>query len=465
MKKLFTLVLMLTACIASAQSVIYVNALTGNDTNDGLSATTSGTSGPKLSLSGQNGALANAASGDVVSVASGTYNEDVILDKNIVLLKTGSESADFLSFSFSNNAQLIAPKPSTGAFTSDIVTVNNGSSISDVAVLIADNGNVFVQSGTYDEALTLTRSMEITYQGSPTVRDIIVAGAGIEVIFTGKVFVTGSLQLNRPEGGYIVLSSSDITVQQGATVFPGNGNSYVKTIGAGLLTVPVSGNGLTIIPVGTADLYAPVTLSNSTVSGAADASASVRSAGNMLSFNPDLAEQVNSHIRLEWTLSSSSSLTSSNVRFDYTGAVEPADWASVQNRIVANNTGADWTSGTNVVIGEAFASAQFSSVNGVFAVYSDYANAIQPSSSFESVSVYPNPFQDNLRVAIASVSTETIRIQLVDVSGRVVSQSQAILHAGENTVSISDLASVSSGVYFLHLQGVNNDFSLKAVKF
>ena len=111
MKKLFTLVLMLTACIASAQSVIYVNALTGNDTNDGLSATTSGTSGPKLSLSGQNGALATAASGDVVSVASGTYNEDVILDKNIVLLKTGSESADFLSFSFSNNAQLIAPKP------------------------------------------------------------------------------------------------------------------------------------------------------------------------------------------------------------------------------------------------------------------------------------------------------------------------------------------------------------------
>ncbi len=464
MKKLFTLVFMLTAVFASAQSIIYVNATTGNDSNDGLSATVSGSSGPKLSLSGQNGALSLATDGDIVSVESGFYTEDVIIDKSVVLLKTGATTAYFSSFTFSGGAQLVAPKPAPSAFSAQTITVNPGSSISDGVNMVSSNGTVYVGSGNYDETVTLTKTFQLTFLGASTVRDIVLAGADIHVYSTGDVQISGSLQLNRPEGGYLVLSTSNVSILPGALVFPGNGNSYVKTVGAGLLSVPVNVSGATIIPVGTEDLYAPISISAITPSNTASVAGRVRSAGNPISFNPDLSSQVNSHIRLEWEIHASGSVTAASVRFDYTGAVEPSDWATVANRVIAQSSGTNWVDGTNVNIGESFSTANFTSLNGVFAIYSDFPNAIA-STSTTSISLYPNPFQDVVRMNVSAGSQEHVVIQLLDLSGRIVSQKQTSLNVGDNTIQLSDLQSAAPGMYVVRLAGNQTDITLRAVKF
>ncbi|MFM2285467.1 MAG: Secretion system C-terminal sorting domain [Bacteroidota bacterium] len=455
MKKLFTLVLILTACIASAQSVIYVNAVTGSDSNDGLTTASS-----KQTLSGTTGALSIAQDGDIVSVEGATYAENAIINKSIALIKTGASSASFSSITFSEGAQLVAPKPAPGAITSPIVTVNTGSSVFDGANSVEDNGTVFVEAGTYNEELLLNHSFEITFIGSPTVRDIVLAGPGIRVVTTGKVFVSGSLQFNRPEGGFLVLSSSDVSVLAGASVFPGNANSYAMTTGAGMLTVPVNGNA--IIPVGTSAVYAPVTISNASTG---TMSASVRSAGNILSFNPNLPDYVNSHVRLEWTLNSENTISNANVRFDYTGMYEPSDWASVQNRLVGQNDGTAWSAGTNSVIGESFASASFTSFDGTFAVYSDYANGIAEASSFEGLNVYPNPFSDVVRMNLVSKSNDLLTIQVVDLAGRIVAQQQANVTVGENMLQLNTVSSLPAGSYLIRLNNGQESISHRTVKF
>jgi hypothetical protein len=462
MKKLFTLVFMLATYFVSAQSVIYVNASSGDDSNDGLSATLSGGSGPKQTLSGPSGALSLVVDGDIISVASGVYSEEVVFDKSIVLIKTGLSPATFNSFTFDGGAQLIAPKPAPNAFSAPIVTINTGSSASDGENLVATNGTVFLNSGTYDETLTLTHSFELISSGS-TIRDIILAGNGIEVIVTGNFSISGSLQLNRPEGGFLVLSNSDIRVQVGASVFPGNANSYVKTIGLGVLIVPAISN--TIIPVGTDDVYAPITISDFSPSDVTNFSGRVRSASNPLSFNPDLGTQVNSHVRLEWTMDSSEPISNATVRFDYTGAAEPADWSSVSNRVVAEYTsGGAWTAGTNITIGEAYATAKFTSLNGVFAIYSDFPNAIADLAA-TSFSAFPTPFSDQLNLSLASTSTDNVQIQLLDLAGRVVTQKQVVLNSGLNNIQLNDLTECQPGVYLIKVQGNSLDTTLRTMKF
>jgi hypothetical protein len=462
MKKLFTLVFMLTTYFVSAQSVIYVNASTGSDSNDGLSATVSGDSGPKQTLSGIDGALSIVTEGDIVSVASGTYTEDVVFDKSVVLIKTGFTSAAFNSITFDGGAQLIAPKPAPNAFSAPIVTINSGSSISDGANLVATDGTVFLQQGTYDETLTLTHSFELVSNGS-IIRDVVLAGTGIEVIATGSIAISGSLQLNRPEGGYLVLSNSDIRVLTGASVFPGNANSYVKTTGLGILSIPATSS--TIIPVGTEDVYAPITISDFTPSDISYFSGRVRSASNPLSFNPDLGTQVNSHIRLEWTMDSSSPISNATVRFDYTGVVEPSDWTTVANRVVAEYTsGGSWTEGTNITIGEAYSTAKFTSINGVFAIYSDFPNAIADLSS-TSISAFPTPFNDQVNLSLSCSSTDLVQIQLIDVAGRIVSQKQAVLNSGMNNIQLNDLNAFQPGIYLIKVQGSSVETTIRTMKF
>lgn len=463
MKKLFTLVFMLTTYFVSAQTVIYVNTSTGSDSNDGLSATVSGVSGPKQTLSGIDGALSVVADGDILSVASGTYTEDVVFEKSLVLIKTGFTPVTFNSITFDGGAQLIAPKPAPNAFSAPNVTINSGSSVSDGANMVETNGTVFLQQGTYNETLNLTHSFELVSIGSPIIRDVVLAGTGIEVITTGNFSISGSLQLNRPEGGYLVLSNSDIRLQSGAVVFPGNSNSYVKTVGLGVLIVPA--NSTTIIPVGTEDVYAPITISDFTPTDVLNFFGRVRSTSNPLSFNPDLDSQVNSHIRLEWTMDSSDPISNASVRFDYTGAVEPSDWASVANRVVAVNTsGSAWTSGSNINIGEAYSTAKFTTLTGVFAIYSDFPNAISDLSS-TSFSAFPSPFNDQLNLSLSSNSTEAVQIQLIDVAGRVVIQKQVVLKSGLNNIQLNDLNGCQSGVYLIKVQGNSLETTLRTMKF
>lgn len=458
MKKLYSILLVLLAASVSAQTVYYVNSATGNNANDGLSETITSDSGPKATIGGSLGALASAIDGDIISVAAGAYAENLVIDKSISLLKTGSGSVTITSVTFSLGGELLNPLPSDNAFASELVTVNAGSKINDAILMVSSNGTVVVNDGSYDESVFLTKSFNLIGLNAPEVRDLILSGTGARVVLEGAFNLDGSLQFNRPEGGKLELSGGFITMLQGATMTAGNNSSYAITSGSGKLLSTLNANG-TIFPIGTEDMYAPATISG-VDSGSDFVAASVRPAGNPLSFNPDLPLQVNSHVLLEWTLVSSITETA-DIRFDYTGSAEPQNWNSVQNRIVGVATDEDYVPGNNSSIGESFATASFSGISGRFAVYSDFPNAINNSTTDIIAQVYPNPFRSQFQVALEGNLSSTTTIDVLDITGRVVNSS--VVNAGNdsNIIQVNLNGVNQAGLYLVRIQ---NNLGSKLVK-
>lgn len=462
MKKLYSLLLILCSVVVSAQSVIYVNSTTGDNSFDGLSATVNGTVGPKRTFGGNSGALAAAVDGDVISVATGMYTENVLVNKNLTFVKTGSGQVEITSLTFTNGAMLNQPLPTETAFSIPLVTINDGSSVVDGATLVSSNGTVVLNSGTYNQSLFLSKSFNLLANGNPVIQDVILSGNGVVVVLEGSLSVSNSLQFNRPEGGKFEISSGQLTVLPGASMSQGTGASYAVTTGSGKLVANVVSAG-TVFPVGIAAAFTPVTISGATSGSSEPVSVSVRSAGNVGSFNPDLPTQVNSHVRLVWSISSDIQ-TNANIRFDYNGSYEPSDWNTVQNRVVARALSQTYENGTNSVIGESYASADFSSVKGTFAIYSDFPNAIPYNESSVAVKAFPNPFMDGLTLNLTGSISELVTIQVSDIAGRIISSEKVSMSASNMTYSMDTQTMKSSGLYLLTISGEQGSTTLRVIK-
>lgn len=455
MKTFYSLLLTLLSLAIQAQTVYFVNSQTGNDSNDGLSATLSGDSGPKASI---NSAINAASSGDVLSIESGSYAEDVIIDRNLAFVKTGSGSVLANSFTFSFGGQLLEALPSADAINAPLVTINSGSVIEHGITLVQANGTLVVNDGNYNESVFLNKSFDFLANVSVGVNDLILAGQGIKVVLSGRLIVSNSLQFNRPEGGRIELSSGDLVVQEGASVYPGNAASYAITSGSGAVRASITTDGV-VFPVGTETTYAPVTISGIN-SGSEQVGVSVRSAGNTQSFNPWLPDQVNSHVKLQWSIESSVTQTAS-IRFDYNGSAEPSNWNDVQNRLVAASVNnGDFNPLANSLIGESYASAD-ATPDGLFAIYSDFPNTTK-SASLPSFEVYPNPFTNQLQINTGYSSNESFTVRLTDLTGRLVYSNQ--LKYNNGILLLSDLQDLSSGYYNLTLENQDTRLSFAVVK-
>jgi len=464
MKKLFTLVFAFSCYVASSQ-IIYVNTLTGQDSNNGLAQTQgSGNSGPKKTISGQFGGFSALTGGEILSVAAGNYNEHVIIDKSVQLIKTGSGAIELASLTLSESAHVIGNQPAEGAFLANVVTINTGSSISEGLQLLKTGGVINVNPGTYDEQLTFSKTCYLNGLEEPVISNLILDGAAVVVTLEGSVRISESLQLNRPAGGIIETSSFDLILSSTASVTPGNAISHVRTSGTGNLVIEGITAAATLFPVGTASGYAPVTIDDANNTGET-IKVRIRQANNPNSFNPDLPEQVNRHINLEWTISESDAGgNNASVRFDYSGANEPSDWTTVQNRLVGRNQSNTWNIGAGITIGDGFSSATFTDLGGVFAVYSDFPNAIGSLETAGNFSVFPTPFNDQLFINANSKSTEQITVQLTDISGKLISSTTAVLSKGQNQIALNSFAQFSNGIYLLRLITSQGVLTTKVVK-
>jgi hypothetical protein len=273
----------------------------------------------------------------------------------------------------------------------------------------------------------------------------------------GDLNVSNAVEVNQFNGGYLELSAFDLTLNTGAVITQGSAGSFVRTTGTGSLILQSLTDAITVLPVGVGMLYAPVTIDDANNS-AETISLRVRSATNTNSFNPDLPAAVNSFIGLEWIMNESSAAgNNALVRFDYTGNSELNNWAEAQNRLVARNDGSNWASGTDSNIGEGFATATFTSLSGTFAIYSDFPNSIGVNNSLASATVFPNPFSNELFVALPA-DAKHVAFNLIDLTGKVVASGTV----SSNVVSLP--AHLASGAYFLSLGSNGNQSVIKVMK-
>jgi hypothetical protein len=451
MKKLFTLAFAFTTLLATSQTV-YVNTNTGDDTYDGLSATLSGTNGPKKTI---NAGVAALNSGEILVIESGEYTENVVFNKNLQLVKTGLGAVVASSITISGEADIIGNLPLDQAIQSASVTVHQGSSANDGYVFVADNGVLYLNGTQFSESIFAAKSFILTPIGNVTLGGIRMNGNSAVLTLGGDLNVSNVVEVNQLNGGFLELSAFDLTLSTGATISQGSAGSFVRTTGTGSLILQSLSDAATILPVGIESLYAPVVVDDAN-NTAETIAIRVRSATNTNSFNPDLPGAVNSFVGLEWIMTESGAAgNNALVRFDYTGISELNDWAEAQNRLVARNDGSSWIAGTDSNIGQGFATATFNSLGGTFAIYSDFPNSTDANSNVNEIVAFPNPFNNQLFVAMPNGSGQ-VAFNLIDMMGKVVAS---------GTVTSNELtlpADLSKGAYFLSLN-VNGKQSVTKV--
>lgn len=88
--------------------------------------------------------------------------------------------------------------------------------------------------------------------------------------------------------------------------------------------------------------------------------------------------------------------------------------------------------------------------------------SVEENSSFENLSVFPNPASETLTITFTMEQNESVGLRLISVTGEVVYEEQATDYSGTyiNTINLSDLA---KGVYFLNMTGDNGTMNKKIV--
>jgi len=86
-----------------------------------------------------------------------------------------------------------------------------------------------------------------------------------------------------------------------------------------------------------------------------------------------------------------------------------------------------------------------------------------PVKGVQNTMLYPNPATDEINLLVSSLRNETMSYRIYDNSGRFVRQAAKPVSSGSNNFSI-DISKLSSGGYYLVLQGSSGDKRLQFIK-
>lgn len=210
---------------AAPTATLFVNATTGNDGNDCLSA--------GAACATIDGAVGKAIANDTIQIAAGTYNEnDIVLDKELTLIGAGAEST---IVDGGGNGRIFSVSLSS---TISDLTIQNGQTPDDANIFMSGGGAMLVGSSTN----TLLQNVVIT--------NSVAAGSGGAIMNLGNLTIDNSEIISNTAtglgGGLYNYSFGAITVTNSLI----NDNTAVGIQGGGIYSprplnltdVTVSGN-------------------------------------------------------------------------------------------------------------------------------------------------------------------------------------------------------------------------------
>lgn len=253
--------IMVFGAVAFAQTTYFVNAQTGLDGYNGLSATVTGTPGvgPKATI---NNAIAAASAGDIIVVDFGngtTYNENVTVNKRLtfgVSANSGSGTPTVTSWTVN-----ITGVSNTCTFTGPF-RFNTGLTLSSGAVIGA--GNLTVGGTITRTALSATTSSTVDAQ-------LFYTGT-VNFVYTGGFAITTGLEmppsLNTTTMGAITTATAgtNLTLSESKTM-----NGALTTVG----TLNLGGGTLTLVNTAAATHTVAGNVSNGTMAFSLGAAATV----------------------------------------------------------------------------------------------------------------------------------------------------------------------------------------------
>ena len=82
----------------------------------------------------------------------------------------------------------------------------------------------------------------------------------------------------------------------------------------------------------------------------------------------------------------------------------------------------------------------------------------------QTVSVYPNPFSENLSISIMANETAVLHLTLFDMNGKEMHSISMQVEQGSKTIYLTDFANLDGGIYFLKMTIADQTKMVKLVK-
>ncbi|MCU0441864.1 MAG: T9SS type A sorting domain-containing protein [Bacteroidia bacterium] len=96
--------------------------------------------------------------------------------------------------------------------------------------------------------------------------------------------------------------------------------------------------------------------------------------------------------------------------------------------------------------------------------FSQIVRVNSASENLKAISVSPNPFADNFNISVVATQNGDVSIELVDIQGRVVATSSAVVVEGANTLAVKEGANLKAGIYFARIYMNGETQVVKLVK-
>jgi hypothetical protein len=180
----------------------------------------------------------------------------------------------------------------------------------------------------------------------------------------------------------------------------------------------------------------------------------------LVSFNGKAKNESN---ELSWTIADVKDVKSMELEYASNGA----DYETINYTNLANTDQAqksyDYTHTATAPVN--YYRLKFTDLDGTV----KYSNVVrlqsvgQPAAT-AAVSYYPNPFAGNISISLANATAGVVRVQMMDLSGRVVKTAAFEAAAGSNSFAVNDLDQLVPGIYILQVQAGTEQFQYKVVK-
>lgn len=179
----------------------------------------------------------------------------------------------------------------------------------------------------------------------------------------------------------------------------------------------------------------------------------------LVSFTGKAKENTN---ELNWTIADVKDVKSMELEF----AANGKDYETIQYTNLANTDQAQKNYSFNHAMPAtvSYYRLKFTDLDGTV----KYSNVVRLQSAGQSTSAtvayYPNPFADNISISLSNAAQGTVRVIMMDLSGRVVKAASYEAAAGSNSFAVTDLNQLTPGIYVLQVQTATEQFQYKVIK-
>lgn len=172
----------------------------------------------------------------------------------------------------------------------------------------------------------------------------------------------------------------------------------------------------------------------------------------------------NSYNELNWTVADVKDMQSMELEYSADGQnFETLQLISLENAGVSNET---YSYQDSKAANVALYRIKFTDVRGVI-TYSSVVrlqSANNSDNNVSTVSYAPNPFSSNISVNVTLSKAQSVRLEVIDLSGKTISATVENREAGTNAFSISNLENLTPGIYLLQVTTGTEAFKYKIVK-